>query len=261
MSKQSKSSGIYDNLDKEMEKSSDERFLRLEEDGDKEQVFFAGAPYSRYVYWDGKQTREWTEGCGQKKTLRVTQNVVLCETADDKLKIKGVKVVEQGKRFFQLVSKRDKKYGIHNWVFELERSGDKGDTDTTYNIDPEYELSDKDREKLKSVELIDLEELYAELGSGNDDRKKRSKPAKDEEAEESEDDDNVISDEQRRELVDMFKTLDDPEGEGKKFCQKFGIDKVRELPKSKFKRALKYIDKLVAKSGNGDDDEDDDSPF
>ena len=43
-----KSSGVFNDLDKEMEKSTDERFLRLEEDGDKALVFFAGEPYSRY---------------------------------------------------------------------------------------------------------------------------------------------------------------------------------------------------------------------
>ena len=255
MSRKDKSSGVYGDLDKEMEKSSDERFLRLEEDGDRVSVFFAGTPYSRYVYWDGQQTREWSEGCGQKKTLRVTQNIVLCDIEDDKLEIIGVKVLEQGKRFYQNVSKRDKKYGIHNWVFEVERSGGKGDTDTTYDIDAEYELSDKEREKLMAMELFDLEELYAELAG--DDDKKHHKPVKKEEPDEDDD----ISAEQRKELVELFKTLDDPEAEGKKFCKEFGIDKVRNLPKSRFKRALKYIDRLLAKSGNGDNDEDDDSPF
>ena len=90
-----------------MAKTTDERFLRLEEDGDKALVFFAGASYVRYVYWDGKQTREWWEDCGQKKNLRVAQNVILCHSADKKLEITGVKALEQGKRFFQNVSKRN----------------------------------------------------------------------------------------------------------------------------------------------------------
>jgi len=260
MSKQNKASGVYDDLDKEMEKTSDERFLRLEEDGDRELVFFAGEPYVRYVYWDGKQTREWIEGCGQKKSLRVAQNVILCDITEGKIEIKGVKVIEQGKRFFQNVSKRDKKYGIHNWIFEVERSGEKGDTDTTYDIDPEHQLSDREREKLQAVELIDLEELYSELGSGEGDKKKRPQPAKEESEEEDDDDDATISEIQRKELVEMFKTLDDPEGEGRKFCEKFGIDKVKNLPKSKFKKALKYIDKITTEA-KGDLAEDDDSPF
>jgi hypothetical protein len=81
----------------------------------------------RTADWDGKQTREWTEDCGQKKTLRVAQNVILCEITDGKIEIKGVKVLEQGKRFFQNVSKRDKKYVIRDWIFEIERSGNKMD--------------------------------------------------------------------------------------------------------------------------------------
>ena len=261
MSRQDKSSGVFNDLDKEMEKSTDERFLRLEEDGDRATVFFSGVPYSRYVYWDGQQTREWTEGCGQKKNLRVAMNVVLCNVTDGELEIVGVKVLEQGKRFFQDVSRRDKKYGIHNWIFEVERSGGKGDTDTTYDIDAEYELSDKQREKLMAVKLIDLEELYDELSGGNGDKKKRSQPVKEEEAEEEDDEDDAISAEQRKELVEMFKTLPDPEGEGKKFCKEFGIDKVKNLPKKKFKKALKYIDKLTAAAKSGANDDDDDSPF
>ena len=260
MSRKDKSSGVFNNLDQEMEKSSDERFLRLEEDGDRATIFFAGEPYARYVYWDGQQTREWTEGCGQKKNLRVAMNIALCDITDGKLEILGMKVLEQGKRFYQNVSKRDKKYGIKNWVFDVERSGGKGDTDTTYDIDAEYELSDKERDKLMSLKLLDLDEFYTELSGEDGDKKKPSKKEKAEEPEEDEDDESVISAEQRKELVELFKTLDDPEGEGRKFCQKFGIDKVKNLSKSKFKKALKYMDKLLAKSGNGADD-DDDSPF
>jgi len=65
MAKPDKSSGMFDNLDKEMEKNSDERFLRLENDGDRKLVYFSGEPYVRYVYWDGTQYQEWTENCGQ----------------------------------------------------------------------------------------------------------------------------------------------------------------------------------------------------
>ena len=53
----------------------------------------------------------------------------------------------------------------------------------------------------------------------------------------------------------MFKTLDDPEGEGKKFCGEFGIDKVKNLPKSKFKKAVKYMDKAMVGMKSGDEEE------
>ena len=183
-------------------------------------------------------------------------NVIVCNISDGKLEIIGVKVLEQGKRFFQNVSKRDKKYGIHNWVFEVERSGSKGDTDTTYDIDAEYKLSDKERDKLSSMKLIDLEDFYAELSGEDGDSKKRSNSDKHEEPDDEDDSDEVISVEQRNDLVELFKTLDDPEGAGRKFCEKFGIDKVKNLPKSQLKKALGYMDKLLGKK-KGDDD----SPF
>ena len=260
MSKKHKPSGVLDDMDEKM-KSPDDRFLRLEGDGDKALIFFSGEPYYRSVFWNGTQYQKWYAGCVKQLTRRIAINVIVCNIEGDKLQIQGMKVLEQGKRFFKTVKKRDISHGLHDWLFEIERSGDKGDTDTVYRIDAEYELSDKEREKLLSMKLIDLEQLYADLDNGDDDGKKRSKKAKYEDDEEEEDDDEVISAEQRKELVDMFKTLDDPEGEGKKFCGEFGIDKVKNLPKSKFKKALKYIDKLVAGANSGADDDDDDSPF
>ena len=253
---ENKSSGVYDDVDKEMEKSSDERFLRFEEDRDKAQVFFAGTPYSRYTYWDGKQTRDWSEGCDQKKNLRMAQNVIICRIEKGKLEILSVKVLEQGRRFFQNVRKRDRKYGIHNWIFEIERSGKKGDLATSYDLQAEYELSDKDKEKLLAMKLFDLAEFYAELGSGDSGDKKRSQPEKPESDEE--DDDAVINDEQNNELISLFKTFEDPEATGRKFVKEFGIKKVKELHKSQLKKAMKYLDKLT----NAEHPEsEDDSPF
>ena len=256
---ENKSSGVYDDVDKEMEKSSDERFLRFEEDRDKAQVFFAGTPYSRYVYWDGKQTREWSEDCGQKKNLRMAQNVIICRIEKGKLEILSVKVLEQGRRFFQNVRKRDRKYGIHNWIFEIERSGKKGDLATSYDLQAEYELSDKDKEKLLAMKLFDLAEFYAELGDGDSDNNQRSQPDNQEESEEEDDDaDTIITDEQSKELISLFKTFEDPEATGRKFVKEFGIKKVKELHKSQLKKAMKYLDKLT----NAEHPEsEDDSPF
>ena len=252
-----KSSGLYDDMDKEMEKSSDERFLRFEEDRDKALVFFAGTAYSRYVYWDGQQTREWTEDCKQKPQLRVAQNVIICRIKDDKPEILGVKVLEQGRRFYQNVRKRDRKYGIQNWLFEIERFGKKGDKSTTYDLQAEYELSDKEREKLMSMKLFDLDEFYAELGGGDSDNKKRPNPEKKEEPEED-DSDAIINDEQSNELISLLKTFGNPEATGRKFVKEFGIKKVKELRKAQFNKALKYIDKLAA---DEHPESGDDSPF
>ncbi len=254
-----KSSGVYNDMDKEFEKSSDERFLRFEEDRDKAQVFFAGTPYSRYVYWDGKQTREWSEDCGQKKNLRMAQNVIICKVEKGKLEILSVKVLEQGRRFFQNVRKRDRKYGIQNWIFEIERFGKKGDLATNYDLQAEYELSDKDKEKLMSMKLFDLAKFYAELGDGDSDNNQRSQPDNQEESEKEDDDaDTIITDEQSKELIRLLKTFDNPEATGRKVVKEFGIKKVKELRKAQFNKALKYMDKLTA---DEHPESGDDSPF
>ena len=259
MSRENKSSGTYDNADKEMEKSTDERFLRLEEDNDKAVVFFAGVPFTRYTYWDGQQTQDWYDGCGKKKTLRLTQNVIVCNVEKDKFIILSTKVLEQGKRFYQTVSRRDKKYGIHNQLFEIERSGGKGDKETRYEIEAEYELSDTEKKKLMAMELFDLEEFYAELAGEDGDKKKPSKKEKAEEPEKG-DDDAIIDEEELNELLEMFKTLEDPETAGRKFCDEFDVKKVKFLRKSLFKKALKYMDKLTA-TEYPESDDDDDAPF
>ena len=259
MSRENKSTGTYDAAKREMAKSTDERFLRLEENEDKALVYFAEEPFTRYTFWDGQQTREWYEGCRQKKVLRLSQNVILCNIESDKLIILGVKVIEQGKRFYTIVTKRDERYGIHNQLFLIERSGGKGDKETRYEIEAEYELSDTEKKKLMAMELFDLEEFYAELAGEDGDKKKPSKKEKAEEPEKG-DDDAIIDEEELNELLEMFKTLEDPETAGRKFCDEFDVKKVKFLRKSLFKKALKYMDKLTA-TEYPESDDDDDAPF
>ena len=187
-------------------------------------------------------------------------NVIICSVEKSKFNIIKVKVLEQGKRFYQIVSKRDKKYGIHNWLFEIERSGGKGDKETSYEIYDEYELSDKEREKLMAVKIYDLEEFYAELAGDNDN--KHHKPVKSSKAEEPEEDDDdlIINEEELNELVSMLKTLKDPEAASIKFCEEFGIKRVKFLRKSQFRKAFKYVDRLTAPE-HPDSDDEDVSPF
>ena len=245
MSKSDKSSGVYGDLNEEMERSGDERFVRLEDDGDSIMGFFAGSPHSRYVYWNGTQYQEWKEGCGEKQNLRVSQNFIVCSVEDDELEIVGVKVLEQGKRFFKTVMKRDAKYGIQNYIFEIQREGSKGDSDTTYSIDSEFKLTEKQKKQLAKVKLLNLEAFYSGDKTGSDNTV---------DAADDEDDDKPISGKQKKDLVALFKTMDDPEAEGKKFCKRFGIDKVAELPKSQLSKAIKYMEKLTGEEIDIEDD-------
>jgi len=111
------------------------------------------------------------------------------------------------------------------------------------------------------VKLIDLQELYAEIGGGDGNKKKHSQPEKPKQEAEDDDEDDTISEAQRQELVAMFKTLDNPEAEGKKSCKAFGIDKVKNLPKTKFKKAVKYLDELTEAAKDGEEANDDNSSF
>ncbi len=86
--------------------------------------------------------------------------------------------------------------------------------------------------QLLEMKLYDLAKFYSDDGSESDE-------------ETDDDDDELISDKQKKELVNLFKAMEDPEGEGKKFCKKYGIKKVAELPKSKFKKAVKHLDSII----------------
>ena len=257
MTEKHKPSGVLNDLEEKM-RTPDDRFLRLEENRDKALVFFAGEVYYRFVYWDGTQYRKWYAGCDKQLIKRVAMNVIHCNIEKEKLEILGAKVFEQGKRFFKTVRNLDNDYGLHDWLFQIVRSGDRGDTDTVYRIDAEHELSDKEKEKLMSMKLLDLEELYDSL-DGNSGKKQRQpdEPTKDEEAEEA-DDDTLIDKEELNELISMLKTFPDFETVGRKLVKEFGVKKVKELRKSQLKKALKYVDKLTAAEHP---ESDDDSPF
>ncbi len=190
-------------------------WLRLQNDGDTAVVVFLGEPYPRQVcFVDGKYhvATEELKAAGHKASLRVALNVLLLET-------KEVKVLEQGVVFFKdLVRVRDK-YGLSDWAFEVTRNGAPKDPKTNYSILPERQLSAEEKRLIQGLKLHDLPALYGEA--------------------EAEDEPEFVDEEVARQMVGQLKLL--PRQAAERFCQKFGIERVRDLKRAHVEVAWELI--------------------
>jgi hypothetical protein len=130
-------------------------FIRLTNNGDKIVGAFCGDPFSKELHWTGDRYEECTgEGCkfcavGKRPTLWVMLNFFV--------PAEGVmRVIEGGVSWFKDVLKVRDKYGLENWIFEIERHGETGDPKTSYSILPETKIDDEHRAKINAAELHDL---------------------------------------------------------------------------------------------------------
>lgn len=231
--------GMYDKVKDEVNASTETRFLRLEDDGDSAVVAFLGEPFLRTVFWDGDKYATYDEAAknrGAHKVVRIAQNVAVCEidrsSGKAMMKILGVRIFEQGKRFFKSLIKMDEKFGVESRLFEIERQGSKGSNDTSYMILPVYELDADDRRTLVDLELFDLEKELDEDQPTNE-SPSNSGPVAEADA------DNLIS---------VLKGHPDPQAAAESFCKQFGISRVRDLPQSRLKEAYRYLDEIRSDS-------------
>jgi hypothetical protein len=190
-------------------------WIRLQNDGDTTVVVFLGEPYPRQVcFVDGKYhvATEELKAAGHKASLRVALNVFVLET-------KEVKVLEQGVVFFKdLVRVRDK-YGLSDWAFDVTRNGAAKDPKTRYSILPERQLSPEEKRVIQGLKLHDLAALYGEA--------------------EAEDEPEFVDEEVARQMVGQLKLL--PRQAAERFCQKFGVERVRDLKRAHVETAWELI--------------------
>lgn len=223
----------------EMAKKHDQggsTWLKLANDGDKAIVVFLGEPYPREVcFVDGKYARfdDKLKAQGLKASLRVALNVALYDT-------KEVKVLEQGVVFFKDLVQVRGKYGLDKWAFEVQRHGAAKDPKTTYSILPEHQLTPEQQKELQALPLHDLEKLYAEEpageggGSGGGalgsyDAKKGGEP---------------VDAKTAQSIAVVLKAL--PREAVDRFCKKFGVARIKDLPAAQVEKAIAYLDTLEA---------------
>jgi len=221
----------------EMAKQHDQgssTWLKLTDDGDKEVVVFLGEPYPReVVFLDGKYEpfTEELKAKGHKSSLRVAFNVALYET-------KEVKILEQGVVFFKQLLQIRSKRKLEEWAFEIERHGAARDKNTTYSILPEHKLSPEEQAELQALPLHDLEKLYSGEGSGDlgsYDRKSGG----------------VVDPKTAQTIVQSLKAL--PREAVDRFCKKFDIARIKDLPASEVDKAKAFVEALETELGGKND--------
>ncbi len=217
-------------------------WLKLAEDGDKEVVVFLGEPYPReVVFLDGKYEpfTEELQAKGHKASLRVAVNVALFET-------KEVKVLEQGVVFFKQLLQIRSKRKLDEWAFEVERHGAARDKNTTYTLLPEHKLTPEQQAEFQALPLHDLEKLYSGEGGGElGSYDKKS--------------DAVVDPKKAQAIVQALKTL--PREAVDRFCQKFGISRVKDLPASQVEKAQVFVEALSAELGGKNNAQEEVDPF
>lgn len=221
----------------EMAKKHDQggsTWIKLANDGDKAVVVFLGEPYPREVcFIDGKYVRfdEKLKAAGQKASLRVALNVALYDT-------KEVKVLEQGVVFFKDLVQVRGKYGLDKWAFEVQRHGAAKDPKTTYSILPEHQLTPEQQKEFQTLPQHDLEKMYADDGAessagngalGSYDAKKGGE---------------TVDAKTAQSIAVVLKAL--PKEAVDRFCKKFGVARIKDLPAAQVEKAVAYLDVLEA---------------
>jgi hypothetical protein len=222
----------------EMAKKHDQAgsiWLKLAADGDTAVVVFLGDPYPREVcFVDGRYAPfdENLKAQGLKPSLRVALNVALFQT-------KEMKVLEQGVTFFKDLVRVREKYGLHKWAFEIRRHGAAKDPKTTYSILPERELTAEDQKTFQSLHLQNLEQLYRETEGS--DAEGAHEGVRGTAASQHVDPKTAQS------ISVVLKSM--PKEAVERFCKKFGIARIKDLPGSKTADAIALLDEMEAQFG------------
>ncbi len=231
----------------EMAKSHDQgssTWLKLTDDGDREVVVFLGEPYPReVVFLDGKYEPFTDElrAKGLKPSLRVAFNVALYET-------KEVKILEQGVVFFKQLLQIRSKRALEEWAFEVQRHGAARDKNTTYSILPENKLTPDEQAEFQALPLHDLEKLYGGEGDGGGGLGSYDRKA-----------DGIVDPKTAQAIVQSLKAL--PREAVERFCQKFEIARIKDLPAAHVEKAQVFVEALEAEFNGKDDTSDEVDPF
>lgn len=233
--------------------------LKLE-DGESATVCFAGflatgedtEPLGVEVVWyegkNGRRSEEYdpTKHNADAVSVRFLWNVFIKETSE-------VKVWSQGPKFFRKWLNQKNKNRMGCW-FEIERSGT--DMDTDYTIAKGDEISDDELEDIKRLDLHDLDRAAFSSDEGatpnKDEKQKRQvrktsaneaprthKPSST--AGNGSGSTAVISAETAKTLRQAIQDMPNSEDVYAKFKNKFGVDKLKDLPAEQETAAVHWL--------------------
>ncbi|NVJ26340.1 hypothetical protein HUW62_34470 [Myxococcus sp. AM011] len=207
-------------------------WLKLANDGDTTVVVFLGEPHPReVVFLDNKFVPfdEKLKAQGHKPSLRVALNAAVYGTRE-------VKVLEQAVTFFNTLMELRAKYGMEKWAFEVKRRGAAKDPKTTYSILPDRQLTPEETAAFQELRLHDLPKLYAaeELAAASGTSPTGAPSTKAGEP---------VDVKLAQAMAMALKGL--PREAVDRFLQKFGVQRIRDLPASKGELARAFVDALV----------------
>lgn len=227
-------------LSKKVEKNSDGRFVKLAENAEKVVGVFVGGPFAREVHWSGERYVTCIgDGCkfcgsGKKPSLRVAINFF-------QLPEKELKIIENGRKWFEDLLKVREKYGLENWAFEVQRHGASGDTGTTYTILPEEKVTESLQAEISKLELHNLEAVLVGEKEKDDYNSYKSSKTTTEGVVKEE----YISPHLASALIPRLKAM--PRSAVDELCQKFGVTKVRDVKATDTEALLSFVDTLDGK--------------
>jgi hypothetical protein len=205
------------------EKHSGGNYVKLQNDGDKIVGAFVGEPHAREVYWDGKKYLDSKpEGGTAKASLRVSLNFFVPG--------EGMKIIEGNTSWFNDLLKVKDKYGLEKSVFEIVRSGSKGDPKTKYMFMYEKPVSDALQAEIAKAPLHDLTRAAeSETGDGG-----------------AGDTPKTIDIDTAKAVIERLKAL--PPGEGQAFLAEFKLARIRDLLSADLPAAIRFIEAREAKN-------------
>lgn len=262
----------WDEAEEKAKNAGGGTFIALKADKDKVVGVFVGDPDARETFWTGSKSVAFTEEhakAGKSPQLKIKFNFALFKQGNGDnvaaLDKPVMKVLEINAKTFNAVLKAKKKYGLDKFMFEIERSGAKGDTSTTYSVLSDEEITDAQKTLIEALKPHDLdkaeddEEDFESYDKGKDgakdgksekgEKKKTEKPPADKSADKAADKpaapaaDAIVSPEVAQQLVGRLKPLDRELGVNK-FLSKFGIAKIKELKQKDFAEADAFITAL-----------------
>ena len=220
------------------DRNSDEEkspFLRLSEDGDAFVIALLGKPHLHEVFWDGGSYRPYDATARENHVrgqLRMGINVAICqiERVDQRpsMSITEVRIWEFSRHVFFQLRSITPLFTPSEWLFLVERIGQPRSKDTRYVITPIYSLVERDIDALQDLELYDLYEVFGADTTGCTQAQPPS-----------------ITPEERQRLIDRIEEVEDADFAHQRFCDRFRISRVEDLPKEKFEAALTFIDNLA----------------
>lgn len=239
--------GVWDSMAERAKQVGGGKHVRLQEDGEKIVCAFLGDPEPQEVVWDAATNKyvmfDPATHKGKSPSLRAKINVYVKSTAKkgkESQAVNAVKILEMNVMTVKDLLKVRDKYTLDNkWWFELERSGAKGDTKTTYTILPDTQITDDEKKMLVAAELHNLATAEDD-GWDENAHPGESKPG----GAPAPATDGPIDTTEFDALVLKLKTL--PKEKLAEFTKAFSIAKVKELKKSQLAAAHAWAEKQGA---------------